>query len=58
MYGMQVKVGHAMIEHKRPALTDSFFQVGENSSNVVSESMTVFQYPPLHIRLMTYQRIP
>lgn len=24
---MQVKVGHSMIEHKRPALTDSFFQV-------------------------------
>ena len=25
---MQVEVGHIMIEHRKPALLDSFFQVG------------------------------
>lgn len=25
---MQVEVGHIMIEHRKPAILDSFFQVG------------------------------
>ncbi len=30
---MQVEVGHIMIEHRKPALLDSFFQVGPASNS-------------------------
>ena len=34
---VQVEVGHIMIEHRKPALLDSFFQVGLPSFSCVSE---------------------
>ena len=36
---LQIQVGHAMIEHKRPALMDSFFQVRKGPASHVEQIM-------------------
>ena len=52
---MQVTIGHSMFEHSRPALTDSFFQVGR-SATAVSESMKdYFPVSSSHVRHLVYQ---
>lgn len=42
---MQVEVGHIMIEHRKPALLDSFFQVLHHSQyDVQAPQSACYQY--------------
>ncbi len=58
---MQVEVGHIMIEHRKPALLDSFFQVGPAANSAAwacwKGMIGCVTYLFLHISWISFDRL-